>query len=173
MLGRAGVLLAAILTFAAGALAQTAWHKVEGPAGLFVVEMPAKPAYKVEQAKSGGGTSFSFHTFSLDHDGKAFVAQTATYPADVDVSKPRANLELAFKASAKHLASKKWDQVAWTKFEGLDAVETTGKMNADVEFRNFIVLKGRQMYSLGFGGPPGSLRSPEADRFFGSMRLSR
>jgi hypothetical protein len=173
MLRRAGILLATILAFTAGAVAQTAWHKLEGPAGLFLVEVPAKPEYKAQEAKSGRGTTFTYHSFSLDHDDKAFVVQTATYPADVDVSKPRANLEKALEASGKHLASKKWDKLSWTKFEGYEAVEATGKMNANLEFRNFLVLKGRQMYSLGFAGPPGSLRSPEADRFFGSMRLSR
>jgi hypothetical protein len=32
-------------------------------------------------------------------------------------------------------------------------------------------MKGRQFYSLGYAGPPGSLRSPEADRFFNSRQI--
>jgi hypothetical protein len=44
-------------------------------------------------------------------------------------------------------------------------------MNENLEFRNFLVLKGHQMYSLGFAGPPGTIRSAEAERFFKSLRL--
>jgi hypothetical protein len=158
---------------AASAAPQSAWHKQEGPGGVFTVEMPAKPGYKLEQAKSGGGTAFGYHSYSLDHDGRAFVVQTATYPADVDVKNPKANLTKALDASGQHLAAKKWDKRTWTTHQGATAVEATGLMNEKLEFRNFLVLKGHQMYSLGFAGPPGTIRSADAERFFKSLRLGR
>jgi hypothetical protein len=150
-----------------------AWHKQEGPGGVFTVEMPAKPGYKLEQAKSGGGTAFGYHSYSLDHDGRAFVMQTATYPADVEVKNPKANLEKALEASGKHLQSKKWDKVTWTKWQGTTDVEATGMMNDKLEFRNFLVLKGHQMYSAGYAGPVGTIRSADAERFFKSLRIGR
>jgi hypothetical protein len=155
------------------AAAPAAWHKQEGPGGVFTIEMPAKPGYKLEQAKSGGGTAFGYHSYSLDHDGRAFVVQTATYPADVDVKNPKANLTKALEASGKHLQAKKWSKLAWTQYQGATAVEATGLMNDKLEFRNFLVLKGHQMYSLGYAGPPGTMRSADADRFFKSLRLGR
>ena len=60
------------------------------------------------------------------------------------------------RASGKHLAAKKWDKLTWTQYQGATAVEATGLMNENLEFRNFLVLKGHQMYSLGFAGPPGT-----------------
>jgi hypothetical protein len=158
---------------AAPATTPAAWHKQQGPKGVFTVEMPAQPSYKLEQAKSGGGTAFGYHSYSLDHDGRAYVAQTATYPADVDVKNPKENLTRALDASGKHLAAKKWSKLSWTTYQGATAVEATGLMNDKLEFRNFLVLKGHQMYSLGFAGPPGTIRSAEAERFFKSLRLGR
>ncbi len=171
MVGRAGIAVAATVIFAGSGLGQTAWHTVEGPARVFTVEMPAKPATATENTKSGGGTPFTYLSWSLDHDGRAFVIQTATYPTDVDVKNPNANMKLALDASGKHLESKKWDKVSWVKFQGLPAAEAIGKMRGNLEFRNFLVMKGRQFYSLGFAGPLGSLRSTEADRFFNSLRI--
>jgi hypothetical protein len=156
---------------AAAALAP--WQKQAGPNGVFTVEMPGKPGYKLEQAKSGGGTAFVYHSYSLDHDSRAFVVQTATYPADVDVKDPKANLRSALAASEKLLLKKKWDKLTWTTFQGTPAVEATGQMTAELEFRNFLVLKGHQMYSLGYAGPPGTIRSADAERFFKSLRLGR
>ena len=58
----ASMLGLALLVAPMGAAAQTAapaspppaaWHKQQGPGGVFTVEMPAKPGYKLEQAKSG------------------------------------------------------------------------------------------------------------------------
>lgn len=96
--------------------------------------MPGKPGYKLEQAKSGGGTAFGYHSYSLDHDGRAFVVQTATYPADVDVKNPKANLTKALDASGKHLQAKKWSKLTWTKHQGATAVEATGLMSDKLEF---------------------------------------
>jgi hypothetical protein len=150
---------------------QAAWHTQQGPEGVFTVQMPGKPSYKLEQAKSGGGTAFGYHSYSLDHDARAFVVQTATYPADVDVKDPKANLRSALAASEKLLRDKKWAKLAWTTFGGVPAVEATGMMTDALEFRNFLLLKGRQMYSLGYAGPPGSIRSADAERFFKSLRI--
>jgi hypothetical protein len=44
-------------------------------------------------------------------------------------------------------------------------------MRSNLEFRNILVMKGRQFYSLGFAGLLGSLRSADADRFFNSLRI--
>jgi hypothetical protein len=153
------------------ASAQAAWQVLEGPSGVFSVEMPGTPGYKLEQAKSGGGTLFAYHSYSLDYQGRAYVAQTATYPADVDVSDPRVNLQNALAASVKGMQSKKWDQVTWTTVQGARAVEATGKLSDQLEYRNLMVLKGRQMYSFGYAGPPGTIRDPDANRYFESLRL--
>ena len=171
MIARAWIALATTLVLAASALAQTAWRTVQGPNGLFSIEMPAQPAATTAHAKSGGGTAFTNLSWSLDHEGRIFMIQTATYPADVDLKNPNANMKLVLDASSKHLETGKWDKVSWITLQQLPAAEAIGKMRGNLEVRNVLVMKGRQFYSLGFAGPLGSLRSSEAERFFNSLRI--
>jgi len=171
MIGRAWIAFAAMLNFAGNAQAQVNWHTVEGPNRIFSVEMPARPTATTENSKSGGGTAFGSLSWSLDHGGRTYMIQTATFPADVDVKNPNTNMKLILDAGGKHLETRKWDKVSWITFQGLPAAEAIGKMRGNLEFRNILVMKGRQFYSLGFAGPLGSLRSIDADRFFNSFHI--
>ena len=163
--------LALGLIYAGSICAQTGWYRLKGPGGVFTVEVPSQPGYRTENATSGGGTPFIYHSYTLDHEGRAFVVQTATYPRDVEVSDPRVNLQSALNASEAHLATKKWDKISWMQVHGSPAAEALGVMNDTLHFRNVLILKGRQMYSLGYAGPPGTVRSEDANRFFGSFRI--
>jgi len=120
---------------------------------------------------SDGGTPFIVHVYELIHDGREFNVQTTTYPSDVDVSDPRAILENALAENAAVLAEKKWDKISWMQLQGSPAVELIGAYNDNHHARNYYILKGRQLYAIGYAGPPGTLQSDDANRFFGSFRI--
>jgi hypothetical protein len=152
---------------------QPVWHKQQAPNGEFTVEMPGTPKYKRVDGKSQSGAAYSYHQYTLDHEGRAFVAQTGTYPADVDVRDPKRNLTVVLEASGARLMSKKWDSITWTKLQGATAGEAIGLMNEKLQFRNIVLLKGSQMSTFGFAGPPGTVRGLDAERFFKSLRLGQ
>jgi hypothetical protein len=154
------------------AVAQTAaWFSVEGADKSFVVEMPGAPVYKVLDTTSAGGTPFVYHSYSLEYRRLSFVAQTALYPADVDVRQPKLNLQSALDDRAQRLAGGKWTEVSWRQVQGAPAVESIGPVAGGSGLRQLVVLKGRRYVSLGYLAPGDAMRAPEAERFFRSLRL--
>lgn len=168
---RSFLALPAVL-LAAEAVAQSAsWFPVEGADKSFFVEMPGAPVYKVLDTVSAGGTPFVYHSYSLEYRRLSFVAQSALYPADVDVRQPKLNLQSAIDDRAQRLAGGKWTSVDWKTVQGAPAVESTGPLAGGNALRQLVVLKGRQYVSLGYLAPADALRAPEAERFFRSLRL--
>ncbi len=160
------------LLAAGGAAAQVFWLTIEGPERVFTVQMPAKPEYKISPLRSPAGTAFNLHSYLLTNGPVDYVAQTETYPADIDVSQPRAVLQAALDATALYLVGGKWDKITWRQVQGAPAADASGTFKDGRTFRNLVVLKGRQFYSLGFRGPLGMDRILDADRFFASLKVS-
>jgi hypothetical protein len=100
-----------------------------------------------------------------------FVAQTALYPADVDVRQPRLNLQSALDDRAQRLQGGKWTKVEWREVQGAPATESVGPVPGGSVLRQLVVLKGRRYVSLAYLAPADALRTPEAERFFKSLRL--
>src|SRR5712671_8162405 len=92
---------------------QSVWYAVRGTDNAFIVDMPGEPVYKLIDTVSPGGTKFVYHSYSLDYRRLAFVAQTALYPADVDVRQPRLNLQSVLDDRAQRLQGGKWTSVEW------------------------------------------------------------
>jgi hypothetical protein len=155
----------------AEAVAQSVWYAVRGADRSFVVDMPGEPVYKVIDTVSPAGTRFVFHSYSLDRGWASFVAQTALYPADIDVRQPRANLQAILDDRAQRLAGGKWSRVDWRDVQGAPAVESVGPIQGGPVLRQLVLLKGRRYVSLAYLAPAEALRTPEAERFFGSLRL--
>ncbi|MBL0899375.1 MAG: hypothetical protein IBJ17_11850 [Reyranella sp.] len=147
-----------------------AWMPVEGDKAFFV-EMPGAPVYKVLDAVSAGGTRFVYHSYSLEYRRLSFVAQTALYPADVEVRNARASLQSVLDDRAQRLAGGKWRQVDWKTVQGAPGVEATGPLPGGNALRQFAVLKGWRFVSLGYLAPADAMSAPEAQRFFSSLRL--
>jgi len=165
-------LLALPLALAAGRLgAQSVWYAVRGADHSFIVDMPGEPVYKVIDTTSPAGTRFVYHSYSLDLGRLSFVAQTALYPADIDVRQPKANLQAILDDRAQRLAGGKWQRVDWREVQGAPAVESIGPIPGGRVLRQLVLLKGRRYVSLAYLAPADALRSPEAERFFGSLRL--
>jgi len=99
------------------------------------------------------------------------VAQTALYPADVDVSQPKLNLQSVLDDRAQRLAGGKWTKIDWRDVSGAPAAESTGSVAGGNALRQLVLLKGRRYVSLACLGPADSLRTPEVERFFKSLRL--
>jgi hypothetical protein len=55
--------------------------------------------------------------------------------------------------------------------QGAPAVDSVGSVQGGGVLRQLVVLKGRRYVSLAYLAPADALRTPEADRFFGSLRL--
>ena len=161
-----------VVLLAGDALAQSAaWFPVESADKSFFVEMPAAPVYKKIDTTTPGGTPFVYHSYSLEYRRLSFVAQSALYPADVDVRQPRLNLQSALDDRAQRLAGGKWTQVDWKSVQGAPAVESVGPLAGGNALRQLVVLKGSRYVSLGYLAPTDAMRAPEAERFFRSLRL--
>ena len=65
----------------------------------------------------------------------------------------------------------KWTSVDWRDLQGAPAAESVGAMAGGNMLRQLVLLKGRRYVSLGYLAPADALRTPEADRFFKSLRL--
>ena len=165
-------LLALLPVMAAGtAVAQTTWFAVRGADNAFIVDMPGEPVYKVIDTVSPGGTAFVYHSYSLEYRQLAFVAQTALYPADVDVRQPRLNLQAVLDDRAQRLAGGKWTSVEWREVQGAPAADSVGPIQGGKVLRQLVLLRGRRYVSLAYLAPADALRTPEAERFFGSLRF--
>jgi hypothetical protein len=166
------VLAALPLAVAASRVAaQSTWYAVRGPGNAFYVDMPGEPVYKVIDTQSPGGTAFSFHSYSLEYRRLSFVAQTALLPADIDLRQPRTYLQSVLDDRAQRLAGGKWTSVNWRDMQGVPAAESVGSVQGGSVLRQLVLLKGRRYVSLAYLAPADALRTPEADRFFGSLRL--
>ena len=165
--------LALPVVMAAGnAAAQSIWIPVSGADNSFYVEMPGTPLYKVIDTTTPGGTPFVYHSYSLEYRRLSFVAQTTLYPAGVDVTKPRVNLQIALDDRAQRLEGGKWSKVDWRDVQGATAVESIGPIAGGSALRQLSLLKGRRFVSLGYLAPADAMRAPEAERFFRSLRLT-
>jgi hypothetical protein len=150
---------------------QSIWYAVRGADNAFIVDMPGEPVYKVIDTVSPGGARFVYHSYSLDYRRLSFVAQTALYPADVDVSQPKLNLQSVLDDRAQRLAGGKWVKIEWRDISGVPAAESIGSVAGGSVLRQLVLLKGRRYVSLACLGPAEALRTPEVERFFRSLRL--
>jgi hypothetical protein len=145
----------------AGAAAQlTSWQKVSGPDGSFTVEMPAAPKYTTQTMKTPSGEDFLMHVYLVDFGGTAYIAQTTVYPASVNVSNPKVNLQGGLDTAAKKMADGKWSEINWTTLRGLPAVDSVG-ISGGLAIRSFTVLSGRRIIVLTYAGPQGSARAAD------------
>ncbi len=178
-LSRRGLLAAPLLMLAGSAWAQKklvvplSWYGVRLEDNAFTVEMPGVPDHRIVNDVSARGTAFQFHSYSLETGGYSYVAQTALYPADVDVTQPRTILQAALNGRVQQLAGRKWTKVDWREISGAAAVESVGALTGGNGLRQLVLLKDRRFMSLAFLGNAAGLASVEAQRFFTSLKLVR
>jgi hypothetical protein len=154
------------------AIGQASWHTIAGADKSFTADVPAAPKYTAVQMKTGAGAVYTMHQYLLEQGDIAYVVQTAVYPAEVNVSNPRANLQGGLDNAAKNMEGGKWASIDWLTHQGLTAVNAVG-VRAGNAIRSFSVLKGRQIFTLTYAGPPGTAQSPDVDRFVASLRVGQ
>jgi hypothetical protein len=141
-----------------------------GPDRSFTAELPTAPAYTTTPMKTSAGSGYTMHQYLLEQGAVAYVVQTAVYPADVNVSNHRANLQGGLDNAARNMEGGKWASIGWTTHQGLTAVDAVGVRDSHA-IRSYSVMKGRQIVTLTYAGPAGSARTADVDRFIGSLRV--
>jgi hypothetical protein len=153
-----------------GAWAQGGWHTMTGPEKSFTADLPAAPKYTATKMQTGTGATYTMHQYMVEVGDIAYVVQTAIYPPDVDISKPRANLQGGLDNAARNMDGGKWASVDWPAREGLTAYDAAG-VRKGLAVRSFSAMKGRRIVTLTNAGPAGSARSADANRFIASLRI--
>jgi hypothetical protein len=162
-------LLFGLALFAApSAHAQDDWKPRTAQDGSFTVEMPVEPAYSTTPVKTTSGQDYTRYNYIGEQGQRAFVVQTATYPSDVDVSKPKNNLQSGLDTAAQQMEGGKWSEVRWTTYQGEPATDAIAT-KPPFQVRNFSVIKGRTIFTLTYAGPPGTAQSADVNRFINSF----
>jgi len=175
---RRGLLALPLLAFAGAARAQKklivplTWYGVRVEDNAFTVEMPGVPDHRIVNDVTARGTTFTLHSYSLEVGGYSYVAQTALYPFDVDITQPRRLLQTALDGRAQQLVGRKWTKVEWREIAGAAAVESMGALAGGNALRQLTLLKERRFVSLAFMGSAAGATGVEAERFFKSLRMA-
>ena len=166
--------LASVVAFASvgPAAAQGQWQTMSNAERTFFADMPGVPARSSGPAKTGSGELYTTETYVLEAGERAFVAQTAIFPASINTSNPRVNLQGGLDNAMKNMDGKAWASVRWTTIQGLLAVEATGARGGHA-VRMLSLMDGPRIVVLTYAGPPGSASSSDAMRFLSSLRLAR
>ena len=148
------------------------WYAVKVEDNAFTVEMPGVSDHRIIDDATPRGTAFKLHSYTLETMDRSYLVQTAVYPSDAGAAQPRAVLQAALDARAASLMSRRWDRVEWHESEHRVSVESRGVLTSGKGLRQLVVLKGQRLISLAFLGSRGSLSSPDADRFFRSLKIA-
>ena len=178
-LQRRGLFVAPLLALAGSARAQTGklampltWYGVRVEDNAFTVEMPGVPDHRVVNDATARGSTFTLHSYSLETGGNSYVVQTALYPADVDVSRPRTILEAALAGRVQQLIGRQWTRTEWREVSGATEVDSIGALAGGNALRQLNLLKGRRYVSLAFLGNAAAATGVDAERFFKSLKLT-
>ena len=178
-LHRRGLFVLPLLALAGSARAQNkpltvplAWYGVRVEDNAFTVEMPGVPDHRIVNDVTARGSAFQLHSYSLEAGGYSYVAQTALYPADVDVRQPRTILQAALAGRVQQLVGHQWTRTDWREISGAPAVESIGALAGGNALRQLTLLKARRFVSLAFLGNAAGATGVEAERFFKSLKLS-
>jgi hypothetical protein len=162
--------LAMVAVAASGLRADDAWQTMTSSEKSFTVELPAAPHYTTTELRTGAGAPYTMHQYVVDRGDLTYVVWSATYPAEVNVATPRANLQGGLDNVAKGMEGGRWASIDWVMYQGHVAVDAVGVLRGKA-IRSFLVLEGRQFVSLTYTGPIGSAQSPDAARFIASLKL--
>ena len=99
--------------------------------------------------------AYTTHQYQLEHAASAYLVQFVDYPKDVVVADPQWVLRQALDRTAAGMDGGKWTSSNFTKLKGALAVDAVGQRGGS-EVRSYMVLKGRQLYTLIHIGAAGS-----------------
>ena len=160
-----------LVALAGVASAQEAWQTMTGPEQAFTADLPAIPKYTEGQAATAAGVAYTTHQYQLEYGGSAYVVQFVAYPKDVVVADPQWVLQQALDRTAAGMEGGKWTSTNFVKLKGALSVNAVGQRGGS-EVRSYMVLKGRQLFTLVHIGTAGSAGSPDAERFVASLKIA-
>jgi hypothetical protein len=134
--------------------------------------MPGAATYVPVPNKSPQGTLYTLHQYLFQGDGVLYLAQTALYPQDQDISNSKFALQTLLDNYAKGKDKVKWIRVDWVKHKGLDAFDAYGVTSGGEDQRSFAVIKGQRLVDLEYWGPLGSGKTADVDRFIASLKIA-
>ena len=164
----------AIFALTGEASAEDQWQTVTSPDGGFTVEMPpGKVFHFQDELKTAKGTPYTSHQYLVDlGDGKVtFIVQGATFPDDSGISNSKSFMEGFLRVQGKKLNGGKWTSVEWGTQQGAVTVDARG-VEGTTDKRCFEAVKGKNAYDLVYWGPPDTATSPDANRFFSSLKIA-
>ena len=169
---RAVALAAAFMALAGRTWAQEAWHTLRGPEDSFTAELPATPKYAAGQAATPAGVAYTTHQYQLEQGPSAYLVQYLAYPKDVVVGDQQWVLRQALDRTAAGMDEGKWTSTNFVKLKGALTVDAVGQRGGN-EVRSYMVLKGRQLFTLIHIGAAGSAASPDTERFVASLKIAQ
>lgn len=173
-----GILRALVLASLVGfglagpSVAQAQWQTMSNAGRNFLADMPGVPRHAVQKAKTSSGEGYTMDQYLVEAGEQAFVVQTAVFPASVDTSNPRSNLQGGLDNAMRNMDGKAWTSVDWTTVQAVLAVEAVGARGGHA-IRMLSLMDGQRIVALTYAGPPGSASSSNATRFVKSLRLAR
>ena len=168
------LLLASLVAFglAGESAAQAQWQTMSNAERSFFADMPGVPRHSPLKAKTGSGDDYTMDQYLVEAGEQAFVVQTAVFPASVDTSNARGNLQGGLDNAMRNMDGKAWTSVNWTTVQGVLAVEAVGARGG-YAIRMLSLMDGPRIIALTYAGPPGSATSSNATRFVKSLRIAR
>ncbi len=168
------LLLASLFAFGltGESVAQEQWRSISIAGSGFLVDMPGIPKHTTRQNKTGSGDGYASDSYLVESGNEAFVVMTAVYPASVDTSNPRRNLQGGMDKARMGMDDKTLQNVKWGTIRGLPTVDIAG-VRTGFAIRTFTIMDGKRIVVLTYAGPPGSENSSNATRFVGSLRVAR
>jgi hypothetical protein len=160
------------LALSGNAVAEGSWKTVSNPERSFSIEMPGTPRHSTKPATTGRGDPYTMNLYVVEVSNAAYVVQAATYPASVDTSNPRRNLQSGIDNAAKNNDGQTWKRVDWISVQGLPAVDAEGARDG-LSLRMLMLLDGHRVITAVYAGPAGSANSADVSRFLKSLRLAR
>lgn len=160
------------LCLAEPSVAQAQWQTVSNAGRNFFADMPGVPKHSAHKAKTASGDDYTLDQYLVEADEQAFVVQTAVFPASVDTSNSRGNLQGGLDNAMRNMDGKAWTSVSWTTVQGILAVEAVGVRGGHA-IRMLSLMDGPRIVALTYAGPPGTANSSNATRFVKSLRIAR
>lgn len=153
-------------------MAQDQWRPITITGSGYLVDMPGIPKHTTNQNKTGSGDGYASDSYLVEAGNEAFVVTTTVYPAGVDTSNPRRNLQSGLDNARKGMDDKTLSGVKWATVQGLPSVDAAG-VRGGYAIRILSLMDGRRIIVLTYAGPPGSANSGNANRFVESFRIAR
>ena len=161
-----------VVGFAGESVAEEQWRTISNTDRSFFVDMPGVPKHSSDKGKTISGNEYTSDAYIVELGNEAFVVTTTVYPAGVDTSNPRRNLQSGLDNARKGMDDKTVSGVKWATIQGLPSVDAVG-VRGGYAIRILSLMDGRRIIVLTYAGPPGTANSSNATRFVESFRIAR